>query len=103
MVQQISAFLREELPAPAESRVAELLRVLETSSQQSVRMIQELVNLEFLSSTNTDLKRDRMEVSAALAPPLKELQRQQRLLGHHFKYTLLPGPVYAQLDVNKMT
>ena len=103
MVQQISAYLREELSIPAESQAAELLRVLETSSQQSVHMIRELVNIEFLSSVNTDLKRERVEVGAALAPPLEELQRRQDLLGHHFTYELPTEPIYANLDVNKMT
>ena len=103
LVQQISAYLREEVSSTSDSRPAELLRVLETSSQQSVHMIQELVNIEFLSSTNTDLKRERVEVGTALAPPLEELQRQQNLLGHHFSYELPAEPVYAELDVNKMT
>ena len=103
MVQQISAYLREELSIPAESQAAELLRVLETSSQQSVQMIRELVSIEFLASVNTDLKRERVEVGAALAPPLEELQRRQDLLGHHFAYALPAEPVYANLDVNKMT
>jgi len=103
LVQQITAYLREEVTVPAESRVEEMLRVLETTSRESLQMIQDLVNLEFLSSVNTDLKRDRVEVGAALSPPLEELQRRQDLLGHRFEYTLPREPVYVQLDVNKMT
>nr|WP_230688124.1 ATP-binding protein [Hymenobacter jeongseonensis] len=66
-------------------------------------MIRDLINLEFLASANTDLKRDRIEVGAALRAPLEDLQREQDLLGHPFAYTLPAEPVYARLDVNKIT
>jgi two-component system sensor histidine kinase VicK len=101
MVQQISGYLREEAAA-GQSRTDDLLRLLERTSQQSLHMIRELVNLEFLTSANTDLKRDRVDVGAALAPPLEELQQRQALLGHRFEYALPDQPVYAELDVNKI-
>jgi two-component system sensor histidine kinase VicK len=103
MVQQVSAYLREEVVVPPGSRAAQLLRVLETTSQQSLQMIRELVNVEFLESANTDLKRERVDVRTALAPPLEELQHRQALLGHRFGYELPTEPVYVQLDVNKFT
>jgi two-component system sensor histidine kinase VicK len=103
MVQQIADYLREEVTTSAEGRVADMLHVLETTSRNSVKMIRDLVNIEFLASANTDLKRDRVEVSTALSPPLEELQRGQELLGHQFTYSLPTEPVYAKLDVNKFT
>ena len=101
MVQQISAYLREKMSV--QDRAENLLQTLESTSAQSLHMIRELINLEFLASANTDLKRDRVEVGAALAPPLEELQHRQQLLGHRFEYQLPAEPVYAALDVNKMT
>jgi two-component system sensor histidine kinase VicK len=70
MVQQITDFLRQEVQSPVDSRVPELLRVLETTSRNSRNMIRNLVAVEFLSSANTDLKRDRVEVGAVLREPL---------------------------------
>jgi two-component system sensor histidine kinase VicK len=66
-----------------------------------VKMIRELVHIEFLTSTNTDLKRERVEVGAALKPPLEALQFGHELLGQHFTYSLPAEPVYAHLDINK--
>ena len=103
MVQQIVRFLREEVSAPLTSRVPELLNVLETTSRDSVKMISELINLEFLTSANTDLKTDRVDVGAVLRGPLEQLLAGQRLLGHPFTYALPTKPVYANLDVNKFT
>ncbi|MET4072859.1 PAS domain-containing sensor histidine kinase [Hymenobacter sp. UYCo722] len=103
MVQQIAQFLREEVASPVSSRVPDMLSVLETTSRDSVTMIRELVNLEFLTSANTDLKVDRVDVGAVLRVPLDQLQTGQRLLGHAFTYTLPTEPIYANVDVNKFT
>jgi len=103
MVQQIAQFLREEVTSPLNSRVPEMLSVLENTSRDSVKMIRELINLEFLTSANTDLKVDRVDVGAVLRVPLDQLQTGQRLLGHEFAYTLPVEPVYANIDVNKFT
>ena len=104
LVQQIAEFLREEVTSPLASRVPEMLGVLETTSRNSVKMIrEELINLEFLTSANTDLKVDRVDVGAVLRVPLDQLQNGQRVLGHAFIYTLPAEPIYANLDVNKFT
>jgi len=103
MVQQIAEFLHEEVVAPAESRIPELLSVLESTSRDSVKMIRELINLEFLTSANSDLKVNRVDVGAILRVPLDQLQIGQRLMGHQFTYSLPAEPIYANLDVNKFT
>jgi two-component system sensor histidine kinase VicK len=103
MVQQITDYLRRELPMPTDSRVPHLLRVLETTSQNSMKMIRGLVAVEFLASVNTDLKRDRVEVGAVLGEALDQLQQGEALLGHRFTYSLPTQPLYANLDVNKFT
>jgi len=103
LVQQIVDYLQEAVPVEAGSRVPEMLRVLETTSQSGVKMIRDFINLEFLTSANTDLKRDRVDVGAVLRAPLEELRRNQALLGQQFEYALPPEPVYALLDVNKFT
>lgn len=101
MVQQIAQYLREELTVPLDGHIGEMLRVLETTSQDGVTMIRNMVELEFLASANSDLKRDRVEIGATLREPLEEMQRRQNLLGHRFTYALPADPVYVELDVNK--
>ena len=103
MVQQITEFLREEVTSPLASQVPKMLDVLETTSRDSVKMIRELINLEFLTSANTDIKMDRVDVGAVLRVPLDQLQTGQRLLGHAFDYALPTEPIYANIDVNKFT
>ena len=102
MVQQIAEFLREEVRAPANPEVTTMLRTLEITSRDSVKMIRDFINLEFLTSANSDLKRDRVDVGAVLREPLDQLQSNAGL-AHHFAYTLPEAPLYANLDVNKFT
>ena len=103
MVQQVAEFLREEVVAPENSRIPEMLQVLEATSRDSVKMIRDLINIEFLTSANSDLKVNRVDIGAILRVPLDQLQTGQRLLGHHFTYTLPAEPIYVNLDVNKFT
>jgi two-component system sensor histidine kinase VicK len=101
MVQQIAEFLSEEVKAPANPEVTKMLQALETTSRDSVKMIRDFINIEFLTSANTDLKRDRVDVGAVLREPLDQLQSNS--IAHHFAYTLPAAPLYANLDVNKFT
>ncbi len=101
MVQQIAAFLQEEVQAPANPEVTRMLQELETTSRDSVKMIRDFINIEFLTSANSDLKRDRVDVGAVLREPLDQLQTSS--VAHHFAYTLPDAPLYANLDVNKFT
>ena len=102
MVQQIAEFLREEVRTPANPEVTNMLHALETTSSDSVKMIRDFINLEFLTSANSDLKRDRVDVGAVLREPLDQLKSSAGL-AHHFAYTLPATPLYANLDVNKFT
>lgn len=101
LVQQITQYLMEEVAVPADSPAAKLLGVLETTSRNGLKLVRDLVAIEFLSAVNTDLKLDRVEVGAALREPLEQLQRGQGALGFHFDYALPAAPVYAHVDVNK--
>lgn len=101
LVQQVGASLSEEVQAPAGSHLHKMLEVLANTSRSSLKMIRDLVAIEFLSGASTDLKRERVEVGAVLRDPLDQLQRGQAVLGYHFEYALPTEPVYANLDVNK--
>jgi len=101
LVQQITEYFIKEVAVAVNSRAAQLLRVLENTSRNSLKLIRDLVAIEFLSGTDTDLKLDRVEVGAVLREPLEQLQLGQGALGFHFAYTLPTEPVYANMDVNK--
>jgi two-component system sensor histidine kinase VicK len=101
LVEQISQYLHEEIkPAPS-GTMLEMLDTLASTSQDSVKMIRDLINLEFLTSANSALKRDRVNLNEVLREPLEQFENGQRLTRHHFSYALGARPVYVDLDVNK--
>ena len=101
LVQQITEYLVEEVAVAADSHAAKMLQVLETTSRNSLKLIRDLVTIEFLSGADADLKFDRVEVGAVLREPLEQLKLGQGVLGFHFEYALPTEPVYAHIDVNK--
>jgi two-component system sensor histidine kinase VicK len=100
LVQQITQYLVEEVAVPPQGRVAEMLHVLETTSRNGLKLVRDLVSIEFLSAVNTDLKLDRVEVGAALREPLEQLQQgQTNLVSNAFKFTPDGGLVSVQVEV----
>ncbi|WP_210518205.1 sensor histidine kinase [Hymenobacter terricola] len=102
MIEQLAQYLREELPEAAQSQV-QLLEMLENTSRESVKMIRDLINIEFAAAVTTNLKVDRVDLGEIMRGPLEQLHVGYELLGHHFAYTLPAEAVYVNLDVSKFT
>ena len=102
MIEQLAQYLRDELPEAAQSQV-QILQMLESTSRESVKMIRDLINIEFAAAVTTNLKIDRVDLGEIMRDPLEQLHIGYELLGHHFAYTLPAGAVYVNLDVSKFT
>ena len=102
MIEQLAQYLRDELPEAAQSQM-QMLQMLESTSRESVKMIRDLINLEFAAAVTTNLKIDRVDLGEIMRGPLEQLRIGHELLGHHFAYTLPPAAVYVNLDVSKFT
>jgi len=103
MMEQLTQYLRDELPGASNPEVAQMLQMLESTSRDSVKMIRDLINIEFAAAVSTHLKIDRVDLGDIMRGPLEQLQIGYELLGHHFAYTLPEAPVYVNLDVSKFT
>lgn len=103
MVEQLAQYLRDELPEAIQPEVAQMLHLLERTSRESVKMIRDLINLEFAAAVTTNLKIDRVDLGDTMRGPLAQLHVGYELLGHHFAYELPTEAVYVNLDVSKFT
>lgn len=103
MIEQISRYLREELPEAIQPEVTQLLDVLENTSRESVKMVRDLINIEFAAAVTTMLKIDRVDLGLIMRGPLEQLHLGYELLGHHFTYALPTEAVYVNMDVSKFT
>ncbi|MDQ2795398.1 MAG: ATP-binding protein [Bacteroidota bacterium] len=103
MIEQLAQYMRDELPEAVKPEVGQMLQMLESTSRESVKMIRDLINLEFAAAVTTNLKIDRVELGDIMRGPLEQLHLGYELLGHHFAYSLPAEPVYVNLDVSKFT
>lgn len=103
MIEQLAQYLRDELPEAVKPEVTQMLHLLENTSRESVRMIRDLINIEFVSAVATNLKIDRVDLGEIMRGPLEQLHIGYKLLGHDFAYSLPAEAVYVNLDVSKFT
>jgi signal transduction histidine kinase len=94
--------VRYSILDPAHGRIPKMPYVLKSTSRASVGMIRDSINIEFLASVNSALRRERREVGATLESTLHALQRQQELLVQHLAYSLPSESAYVFLDADKM-
>lgn len=102
LLQQLSEYVQEELPAPANPQVLQMLALMQQTSQHSVAMIHDLVDQEFLESASIPLKRERVDLREKLQQCLEPFRRAPGQERRQLHYAPPAAPVYAAVDVNKL-
>jgi two-component system sensor histidine kinase VicK len=101
MVQQLTTYVRDALREHPNPQVLEMLGMVLDTSQRSVNLINDLVNQEFLETTEIPLKRERVDLRERFVEALEPAQYLPGSEALHLKVELPPEPVYAEVDVNK--
>jgi two-component system sensor histidine kinase VicK len=101
MVQQLTGYVRDALQDHPSTQVPEMLTMVLDTCQRSVKLINDLVNQEFLESTEIPLKRDRVDLRERIIMALEPAQYLKGSETLHLQVELPPGPVYAEVDINK--
>jgi two-component system sensor histidine kinase VicK len=102
MLKQLAEYVEEEMEPQASPQVAEMLRLMQTTSERSVQMIHDLVDQEFQESVTVVLKRERVDLCEKIAQCLEPFRRAPGREALQLKSELPPEPVYAEVDVNKL-
>lgn len=102
MVQQLTGYVRDALGNYANPQVPEMLNMVLDTSQRSVQLIRNLVDQEFLETTEIPLKRERVDLRERISEALAPAQYLPGGEALHLQVELPPKPVYAEVDVNKM-
>jgi two-component system sensor histidine kinase VicK len=101
MVQQLTTYVRDALREHPNPQVLQMLGMVLDTSQRSVSLIHDLVNQEFLETTSIPLKRERVDLRERITEGLEPAQYLPGSAALHLQVELPPGPVYAEVDVNK--
>ena len=93
--------LWQDLQDRADARSLELLQVVEQTCRESVTMLQEFVDNEFMESVNVELNQTRVNLTERLGLLVATYQNAQPPLQLSVTFQAAPG-IYAFLDENKM-
>jgi two-component system sensor histidine kinase VicK len=101
MVQQLTGYVRDTLGNYANPQVPEMLNMVLDTSQRSVKLIHDLVNQEFLETTDIPLRRERVDLRERILQALEPAQYLKGSETQHLQVELPPEPVYAEVDIDK--
>jgi two-component system sensor histidine kinase VicK len=100
LLQQLTEHLRAESPEASEAAL-HLLHLMERTCVDSVNMIRDFVDNEFMESANVELKRVRADLVPWLGTLLEEYQRSDWRTRLQFDYQAAEQPLYVSFDINK--
>ncbi|GAA4353193.1 hypothetical protein GCM10023185_13590 [Hymenobacter saemangeumensis] len=101
LLQQMIDFCREKVGPLQDPQVEKMLQVMHDTCRDSVNLIRDFVDQEFMESTSVQLKRERFDLARRLRQIMDTLRDGQAHLGKHFEFICTRESVYAELDDNK--
>jgi two-component system, OmpR family, sensor histidine kinase VicK len=101
MINSLSHMLEEDLRSPGNEELHKVVGMIEKTSKQSMQLMQEFINLEFLESTSLELIKRRVNLVGAIKEIMQEYQSAQQKLGKTFHFLPASDTIYLDLDDNK--
>ena len=101
MMQQLTEYVGEIVTQLQNDKLDELLQVMKTTCQDSVTLIRDFVDNEFLESSSVELKRERVDLIKELREVVEEYQASEDNLSKRFFFRAGSPSVYIELDNNK--
>lgn len=100
LLQQLTEHLSWEIDA-ANDKGHELLRLMQRTCTQSVNLIRDFVDNEFLESASIVLRLERADIVAWLRLTMEEYQRSEQHTHLQFEFRPAEQPIYVHFDINK--
>ncbi|AYA35869.1 PAS domain S-box protein [Hymenobacter oligotrophus] len=101
VAQQLAEHIAQQSAGYHDEALNELVRLLHETCKDSVDLIRDFVDQEFLESVNVVLKRERLDMVAWAQTVVVEYQRSAQKLNKHFHFEAPPEPIYVSCDKNK--
>ncbi|MBC6991575.1 ATP-binding protein [Hymenobacter sp. BT491] len=101
LVQQLAEYASEKAEVLHDNHLNELLRIIQVTCRDSVNLIQDFVDNEFMESANVELRRERTDLVESLRAVLEEYQKSEQNIAKHFEFRAPANPIYLELDNNK--
>ncbi|GAB3583144.1 PAS domain-containing sensor histidine kinase [Hymenobacter daeguensis] len=101
MLQQLAGFLEEKTKTLQDAQVQKMLRVMRDTCRDSVSLIRDFVDGEFMDSANVDFKPIRVDLVQNIGQVVDMYQQGEHLVAKHFYFRHSQPTVYVEIDNNK--
>jgi two-component system sensor histidine kinase VicK len=102
MLQQMAEYVGEQIENLHNERLNEMIRIMQTTCQQSVDLIRDFVDQEFMDSANVEMKMERVDIVERLRHMMESYEKSEDMVAKHFTVNAPQTPIYISVDVNKM-
>jgi two-component system sensor histidine kinase VicK len=101
MLQQLAGVLSEKTQALEDPLVQKLLQVMEDTCSDSVSLIRDFVDGEFMDSANVDFKAVRVDLVQNIRQVVDTYQQGEHLVAKRFSFQHSQPTIYVEIDNNK--
>ncbi|UYZ59541.1 PAS domain-containing sensor histidine kinase [Hymenobacter latericus] len=101
VAQQLAEHIAQQSAVYQDATLNELIRLLHETCKDSVDLIRDFVDQEFMESASVVLKRERVDMVAWVNTVVEEYQRSAQKLDKHFHFIAPSDPIYVSCDKNK--
>ncbi|WP_324672145.1 ATP-binding protein [Hymenobacter sp. GOD-10R] len=102
MLQQMSDYIQEAAAPLQNAELTSMIEHMRVLCRDSVNLIHDFVDHEFLDSVNVELKRERVDLVEKLRLIMEEYQASAPALHKHFVFEAKVAPLYLEIDQNKL-
>ena len=101
MLQQLAEFLEVKTKTLADGQVQHMLRIMRDTCRDSVTLIRDFVDGEFMDSASVDYKPLRVDLVQNIQQVVDTYQQGEHLINKHFAFRHSQPTMYVEIDNNK--
>ncbi|MDO7850266.1 sensor histidine kinase [Hymenobacter convexus] len=101
MLQQLAEYIGEKTRPLNDPQVQKMLGIMRDTCRDSVNLIRDFVDGEFMDSASVELKRTRVDLVLALRQVVETYQQGEHLVAKHFHFEPAQATLFVEIDNNK--
>ncbi|WP_347158973.1 PAS domain-containing sensor histidine kinase [Pontibacter chitinilyticus] len=100
-IQSLSNLLSEKVEAYENADLSNLVDIIQASSKNSLQLIRDFVNQEFLESSNTSLIKRRVNLVEKVQEVIEQYKDGKQILKKDIRFNTSTKAIYTSIDQNK--
>jgi two-component system sensor histidine kinase VicK len=101
LLEQMSDYFHASVAPLQNAELTKMIDQMQVLCRDSVNLIRDFVDQEFLDSVQIMLKRERVDLVEKLRLVMEQYQQGEHLVDQHFRFEAEHAPLYVEMDQNK--